>query len=338
MGRRGWRQGIGWLCGLALVVSCASGDDTPADNAAPETTETTEVPTPPGPFAVGRRDLELVDASRATPAVPDQQIAEAGERRIQVTLVYPAGAQDGEAGTEPEAAAPIQEAPAVEGRFPLIIFAHGVNNLAEYFVWLGASLAREGYVVALPTFPLSRAEIGFYDDYVNQPADVSFIVDEILANSQDDDDPLAGRVDSERVAVGGYSLGGATVLGVTFNSCCADPRVEAAFSIAGGPLPFESGEYDYSGATPLLVVQGIQDQTVPVAVGDSIFDAAEPPVHYLRLNEADHGTLFSGEEIGLVESAVLAFVDARLKDQPERLEELAATVAATDRAELQVKD
>lgn len=325
------------LLGAAAVAACSSDDGSGAASDQPASTTTTAA-TPEGPFAVGRRSLELVDESRPTDAVPAAGLAEAPDRTVPVEVVYPAEGEPTADEPPDEADAPEADAPAAPGRFPLLVIAHGFTGLGEPFVPLAAALAREGYVVALPTFPLSRNGVAVYNDYVNQPADMSFVVDELLARSDDPDDPLSGRVDGERIGVAGHSLGAVTVWGMVYNSCCVDERVDAAVSIAGAGLPYPDGDYDDRPDTPLLVVHGVRDETVSIGVGDFAFGDAPPPVWYLRLDQADHVSLFTGDDLVLVKDSLLAFFDAELKDDREGLDGMTDTVRASGRGEWRVRE
>ncbi|HKY66566.1 MAG TPA: hypothetical protein VJM49_09360, partial [Acidimicrobiales bacterium] len=113
---------------VAAAAACSSDDDrgdaaSGRDGAPGETADDLS-----GPFAVGRRDLTLVDTTRATPAVPDRLPAEP-DRTIDVEVVYPA---EGTAGPEPaltpDPAASTVDAPPAEGSFPVVVFAHGFNG------------------------------------------------------------------------------------------------------------------------------------------------------------------------------------------------------------------
>src|ERR671930_612347 len=75
----------------------------------------------------------------------------------------------------------MEDAPPAEGRFPLVVWAHGWNSTGETFLPYAELWARQGYVVALPTFPLSREGVADGDDVQNQPGDVSFVIDQVLA-------------------------------------------------------------------------------------------------------------------------------------------------------------
>jgi len=327
----------GAVCALLVAASaCSSGDDSSGAAGSPGGAgEAAEVAATTGPYATGRRTVTLVDASRGTAEVPGVLPARA-DRTIEVEIVYPA---EGEPGPEPTApGAPggsVEDAAPADGEFPLIVFAHGFNGLGRFFRGYAEGWAREGYVVALPTFPLSRNGVAVSADAQNQPADVSFVIDELSALGPDD--PLAGHVDDELVAVGGHSLGGATVLGATYNSCCADDRIDAVVQVAGGPLPFEGGTYQGGSQTPMLLVHGTADETVPVAVGDAVFEMIAGPIWYLRADGATHSGVFEAEAGELFDDAMLAFLAAELRGDDAGLEAVAGEVEASGAAEWRVR-
>jgi dienelactone hydrolase len=192
--------------------------------------------------------------------------------------------------------------------------------------------ARSGYVVALPTFPLSRAPIGFSEDDVNQPADISFVIDELLA--LEGDHVLAGVVDGERVALGGHSLGAATVFRAVYSGCCTDERIDATITVSGGPKDASDATYQDQPDVPMLLAHGVDDPLVPVGISDGMIDFVDPPVTYLRVAGGDHTNVFVGERGELFSTAVLAFLDAELRDEVAALEDLDEVVADSGLAEL----
>lgn len=345
-----WRTAVPVLAAvLALLAGGACSDDG-ADTSAPRGGDTAaedgaggaghdEAGSPAeGPFAVGQRSLTLVDASRTTDAVPGALPARP-DRSVEVEVLYPA---DGDAGPEPTgelltAGAAVVGAEPADGPFPLVVFAHGWNGRAAHGLGIAERWARDGYVVALPTFPLSQEGIAVSDDLVNQPGDISFVIDE-LAGPEPADDALAGVVDLDHVAVGGHSLGAATVFGVAYNSCCLDGRIDATITVAGGNLPFEGGTYDDAPPTPMLLVHGELDQTVPIAAGDAMFEFVDGPVWYLRPSNADHITVFTGDPGRLFNDAALVFLDVHLRGgDPAALDELGNEIAAGGIADWRVK-
>src|SRR5215208_4814294 len=91
---------------------------------------------------------------------------------------------------------------------PLIVFGHGFWGHPRKFTRLFARWVDAGYVVAAPAFPHTNDENPppyLIEDVANQPADVSFVLDELLAR---------GLADVERVGVAGFSLGAETALAV----------------------------------------------------------------------------------------------------------------------------
>jgi dienelactone hydrolase len=333
---------VGALVLTAAAAACSSGSGggtgARAGGRGGAGDEAVSEPTGP-PYSVGHRALRLVDDSRPTPAAPAQHRARRPDRTIDVDLYYPAA---GDPGPEPDGEQPGAPATATDGAdpapgrpFPLVVFAHGFNGQGRYFEGFAQRWARQGYAVALPTFPLSRTGIADADDVVNQPGDISFVVDEIAG--LDRGDPLAGAIDTDKLVVGGHSLGSATVFGVAYNSCCVDPRIDGVISVSGGPLPYPGGDYDGHPTTPLLLVHGGKDATVPVGAGNYIFDQRwASPMWYLRPAAADHSGVFLGEPGRLFEQAAIAFLAAELRDDPAALDGMGAVAERSGAADWQV--
>ncbi|MFN8644090.1 MAG: hypothetical protein U0802_21455 [Candidatus Binatia bacterium] len=186
--------------------------------------------------------MTLVDPSRPTAA--NGGVPGADSRTLRTAVFYPRG----------------------ERRFPLIVFAHGLGALGRIYAVILEAWAAEGYVVAAPDFPLTRATTPgglMAGDYVNQPADLSFVIDALLRLDADPASVLHERIDADRIGAAGQSLGGLTTFGVTLNTCCRDPRIDAAVPMAGLLWPFPGGEYDGAGAPPTLIIHGDADDTVP---------------------------------------------------------------------------
>ena len=129
----------------------------------------------------------------------------------------------------------------VDGTFPLVVFAHGWNGRSDTFLDAGSVWAEAGYVVALPTFPLSREGVAFGDDYLQQPGDISAVIDSMGEGGPDGE--LEGLTDLDHVAVGGHSLGSATVFRLAYSGCCLDDRVDATIPVSGGPADIGQGGY-----------------------------------------------------------------------------------------------
>ncbi|MEM6986697.1 MAG: alpha/beta fold hydrolase [Pseudomonadota bacterium] len=104
----------------------------------------------------------------------------------------------------------IENATPARGRFPLVLVSHGMYGNTRNQAWLARGLAQRGYLVAAINHPGSTT----YDRRPSEsrrlwerPRDLSRLLDHLLA-----DDLWRARVDPERVAAAGHSLGGLTVV------------------------------------------------------------------------------------------------------------------------------
>ena len=237
-----------------------------------------------GPYAVGKRSYTFVDTTR--PTSPNGTYAGAPTRTLPTYLLYPAHG---------DPAGPVVEnAPAIATsagrRFPLVVFSHGFGASGPAYQGFIDRLVRRGYAVAAPTFPLSSTGAPGgprLTDYVNQPADVSFVISSILRVARETPD-LRRSLSNQRIGVAGHSLGAITTLGVATNSCCVDERVRAAVAWSGVQLPFAGGTAFAGPTPPLMLVHGDADRTVPFSGSLNAYARAPAPKALVRLLGAPH--------------------------------------------------
>lgn len=197
----------------------------------------------PGPFIVQQLDEVLIDHSRNTQANGDFVGAEG--RTLASTIWYPDHkAEDG---------------------FPLIVYSHGFTANRTNAEYLTRHLASMGYVVIAADFPLTNGSAPggpMVNDVVNQPADVSFLIDTVLRHNLNPEHPLAGMIDPERIGLAGTSLGGMATTLATYHPTMGDGRVRAALSIAGPTDIFDAAFFQqYNPA--FLMLAGTADALVP---------------------------------------------------------------------------
>ncbi|MGH9280773.1 MAG: alpha/beta hydrolase family protein [Acidimicrobiales bacterium] len=276
----------------------------------------------PARYEVTMRTETFVDASRPTAAAGN--LPAKPSRELVSDIYHPAAPKP--------------------GGYPLVVFAHGSGSNAGNYRVLLRAWAEAGYVVVAPTFPLTSTTFRAGPaDVVNQPADVAFLIGEMLRSSPD-------LVDANRIAVAGHSLGAETALVTAYNSCCRDGRVKAAIVLAGAERDYAGGTY-FVGApeVPLLVVHGEADTTVPIAEGERIFNDAPAPKVMLvlptsDLPSTDHVGPFVGangnptQRTSVVVTATVSFLDRYLSGRADALGPLRTTVDQEIGYRLQVVD
>ncbi|KGE03065.1 alpha/beta hydrolase family protein [Pseudohaliea rubra] len=224
-----------------------------------------------GPLPVARLPLELTDRSRPTDANGDFPGAPA--RQLEGHLWYP---------TE-------------GGPYPLLIYSHGFTSNHRNGAYLAEHLASHGFVVAAVNHPLTHwgAPGGpRVADVVNQPGDVSFLIDHLVARSDDAGDVLAATIDDERIGALGVSLGGLTATLAGFHPTLGDPRIDAVLSIAG-PSSFFTPRFFAGDETAFLMLAGRDDVLVPWEANARPIPAKVPGGELVTLAQGSH-TGFAG--------------------------------------------
>lgn len=261
-----------------------------------------------GRYAVAERTLALVDTSRGR----------LRPRTLQAVVRYPV----------------IPRASAASGRlarglFPLVVFAPGYLQCEDSYATLLDSWASAGYVVAAVNFPRTSCQVATpdEDDLANQPADLGFVIRQLLAVSGAPSGELAGLVNPAEIAVAGHSDGGDTVAAVAAGSCCAAPQVRAAVVLAGAEWPPLGGTYFTRPSPPMLFVQGSADPVNPPADSIAMYQADRSgPRFYLDLLGAAHLRPYEGHlpPEPLVTRVTVDFLDRYLAGQDSAAAAMAA--------------
>jgi dienelactone hydrolase len=243
------------------MAACSqdTGPAAPGDTSAPATA----TPPPSAPASapvptkasVPRSSRTLVTpAAGSAPAIPfaikerTVTFKRGKTRPLKTTIWYPAGA----------------------GPFPLVLFSHGLTSEPSAYASILRAWARAGFVVAAPAYPHTAYGVKDFDvlDVINQPADASYVISQVLGLGMTDGDSLKGLIDSGRIAAAGHSAGGITTIGMFSGN--RDDRLKAGIVLAGERVlnaPF-SGP-----AAAMLFVHGKLDKTVPYADGLKAFAA-----------------------------------------------------------------
>ncbi|RKN40011.1 alpha/beta hydrolase family protein [Micromonospora endolithica] len=209
---------------------------------------------PTGAYAVGVRTF-TVDARSARP--------------LPVTVWYP---------TRGGAAV-------ADGRFPVVLYSHGLHSLPESHAGLTTRWAAAGFVVAAPAYPHTRRGAARFSraDVRHQPADAWRVIRHLVRLDARGADPLAGHLDVGRMAAAGHSAGGFTTAGMFTSGRSA--RLRAGIVLAGGGM---AGSFA-GPAAPVLFVHGTDDRIVPPSVGRAGYDRTTGPAAFLSVLGQGHG-------------------------------------------------
>lgn len=316
----GWRArlaaaavAVGLVAGGASLAPILAGATAPAKAPRPRVA-------PIGKYAVGVENETFVDSTRST--IENGSAPAQPSRTLKTAIYYPA--QGAPTDKPVENATPDKK----HGRYPLVLFSHGLYARGVYYEDVLKTWASAGYVVAAPDYPLSNREaVGGADfaravgDTKNQTADASFVISQVIKDKQ-----LGGVIDPKRIGASGHSLGGITTYGVAFSACCRDQRVKAALPMSGFAGIVEPIEqYAWNAPTALLSLHGNADGTVPYVSDVNTFAWAKPPKYLLTFEGAGHVVPFLGGDTVqamALKQSTLDFLDLYLKDDKAALDKL----------------
>jgi len=201
----------------------------------------------------------------------------------------------------------VRDAAPRAGSYPLVMFSHGFGGHRRQTTFLCAHLASHGYVVAAVDHTgntiadmmqmMLQAQMGtrppdtaasLREFIETRPADVVFVLDQLLAGAVPAVAPL---IDRERIGVAGHSFGGWTTLMVA-----RDRRVRAALPLApaGGwtPMPaqplIDALDLDWGRDVPTLFLVAEKDTLLPLRGMREIFARTQATKRMVVLRNADH--------------------------------------------------
>jgi predicted dienelactone hydrolase len=192
------------------------------------------------------------------------------------------------------------------GRFPLLVFSHGLGGCGTQTVFLTEQLARTGYVVAAPDhkdascrvdgsgrLQLRAPERSFFQPekwtpatHADRRSDLTHVIDWALGEPA-----FASSIDAQRVGAIGHSLGGYSTLGMIGGwPGHRDRRIKAALLLSPYVLPFLVQNRLGAVSVPVMY-QGAQLDIgiTPSLRGDSGAYAATPSAKaYVELRGGTH--------------------------------------------------
>lgn len=131
---------------------------------------------------------------------------------------------------------------------PVVVISHGLGSDRGSYAYLARQLASYGFAVAVPEHPGSNAEqlqaliagtaseVTSPSEFVDRPLDIKYLLDQ-LAQLNQTDPTIAGRLNLDRVGVVGQSFGGYTALAlagaqINFQQLAVDCEQEGTFNLS----------------------------------------------------------------------------------------------------------
>jgi predicted dienelactone hydrolase len=181
------------------------------------------------------------------------------------------------------------------GGQPVLVFSHGSCGIPTQSLYLTTVLASYGFVVAAPPHPgnvlspTCGSQTAIDDAFVNRQADISFVIDSLLALNQTPKSFLHDGIDAARIGVLGHSFGGLTALRVS----ALDARVIAGLALAPAvEPPWGGGTVDEEIASidiPMMLQGGDLDTITPFApTSQRAYDLLGPPRYLVEILNIGH--------------------------------------------------
>lgn len=241
------------------------------------------------------------------------------------------------------------------GPRPVALLSHGMGGSREGFGYLGEHWSGHGYLVVVMQHPGSDISIYRNRKRGENPReimhknvtpknaqlrydDVKFVLDELERRNKlkEKSEHLAGRLDLDRIGIGGHSFGSQTTLAsVGRFPYKAEPRLKAGIAFSPNRtkvgdqkrihVPIQTPMFHFTGTkddSPLEKDFDPKNRRIP-------YDSIEGPDQYLVVFKDGNHMLFSGHPrpLGLTDmekrcqpliaEMTLKFLDAYLKDNTE---------------------
>lgn len=232
------------------------------------------------PFAVGRLSLNVYDGNRTGGStINGASNWGSSGRAIGTEIYYPATS----AGNN---------TPAANGQFPVVVLGHGFVMTYDSYNTLYEELAKQGFIVALPT-----TEGGFSPSHIDFASDMAYLAEQLpLLNNNNVVPILQNRV-MAKAAIGGHSMGaGCSMVGAQNNSV-----IYALFNMATATTN-NNGLTSLGGAgtivAPTLILSGERDCVADTTVQVQHYNACGASLKYIAiLNDLTHCDFGNGSSV-----------------------------------------
>jgi fermentation-respiration switch protein FrsA (DUF1100 family) len=268
------------LATAAPATEAPPATDAPTLTVAPEPEVSAADLAATGPYAVGVVTRELPEGNLVELWYPADESTRGGTVSYTVRSFLPPGVAELIPETVDDARsidATRDAAPAGDGPFPIVLFSHGFTSFRLQSSVLAQHLASWGIVTASTDHP-SRDLLNVLGGTAQGQSNS---VDEFRSlrsylTTLSDDEVLAGALDNDRVALGGHSAGGGTIVAMADDDGIL------------GYVSYASGLGDLAPDVPSLFMLGELDMIVSAERTSSAFDTAPAPSWLWSFGNSGH--------------------------------------------------
>ncbi|MBI2391848.1 MAG: hypothetical protein HYV09_19815 [Deltaproteobacteria bacterium] len=302
------------------IAGCGGSDPDPVTDGRATCEQSTRYARP-GPFVAGVKTV-TIDGVVTELWYPADKGTEAGKKRdvYDMREWLPAA----ERSKIPDAETPLHQTDAYrdlpvskQGKYPIVLFSHGLGGYRLQTSFLMTHLASWGFVVAAP----EHVERGLA---IVLEGDLSKVEDEAVpqlkgalawlkAEHARAGSELEGRLDLAHVAAAGHSMGGAAV-----STLIDDAEIDAAVLMSSG------GFGETPEGKPLLMMWGSADRVAKPSNIAQAFDKQPRGTRSIGLHEAGHMAFTDLCVIGQERGGVLKIAE----DHGIKVEDLVKTLAS----------
>lgn len=228
-------------------------------------------------------------------------------------------------------------APCPSGQSPLIVFSHGFGGQSTQSKALAYALSQAGYLVVAPDHGDARTavkgteqnrgpEVPFKEPklwndktYIDRGKDIAALLNALQQNPH-----WSCRIDWDKVALAGHSLGGYTVLGLAGAwSQWPSPKIKAVLALSPYCAPYLEGNRLAGIKAPVMYQGGSRDHAITPQLEGPVgaFSKTPAPAYLVEFDQVGHfgWTNFNQkqEQIDLINHYAVAFFDRYVKGLKE---------------------
>ncbi len=191
-----------------------------------------------------------------------------------------------------------------------IAFVPGFRAPATAYEWWGPALASLGYSVFI-------LETNSPTDSLAARADALIAaVDFIKSENQNADAPVNNKIDPDKIAIMGHSMGGGASLAAAAELGDSIQAVVPLALYCCEPGQSFSGDYSNVSAPALVIASATDEVAAPAEHAKLVYDSVGSNKIYMELTEGDHAfPTNSGAEKATLARFVLAFLKVNLDDR-----------------------